>query len=297
MVLICHGLGSLNETLLYPLWIDQAVPLFLLIQVFHAYKKDVVAYPKANKLWHRIIKPFVAVQLVFVVSILAKSYLKDADSVLQLEDMLVGGGCGPGSYYIWIYLQIAILCPWLARIVRKRYALGVFAGVSILLEVFCSWVEIPEALYRLLFFRYFFLIYLGYQWVKNGIVLDNHNLVLSLVSIVCILLLFFTKMYHPDVSFEPFVFDTNWTIFHWFCYFLPWSLLSYLICRFYNVTSSWKLNKLIILCGKRSYEIFLFQMLIFGISPLPGCVNIMVSLLPLVVLGRRKIFHPLESKK
>ncbi len=39
MVLVTHGAGEFNEQLLYPLWIDQAVPLFLLIQVFHAYKK------------------------------------------------------------------------------------------------------------------------------------------------------------------------------------------------------------------------------------------------------------------
>lgn len=39
MVVLAHGTGCLKDFLLYPLWIDQAVPLFIMIQVFHAYKK------------------------------------------------------------------------------------------------------------------------------------------------------------------------------------------------------------------------------------------------------------------
>lgn len=40
-----HGAGVHADILQYPLWIEQAVPLFLLVQVFHAYKKEIVSYP------------------------------------------------------------------------------------------------------------------------------------------------------------------------------------------------------------------------------------------------------------
>lgn len=39
MVVINHGFASAEEKLLFPIWINQAVPIFLLIQVFHSYKK------------------------------------------------------------------------------------------------------------------------------------------------------------------------------------------------------------------------------------------------------------------
>ena len=32
MVVISHGTGGARDVLLYPFWIDQAVPIFLLIQ-------------------------------------------------------------------------------------------------------------------------------------------------------------------------------------------------------------------------------------------------------------------------
>ena len=126
--------------------------------------------------------------------------------------------------------------------------------------------------------------------------MNIRNLMLSLVSGACILFLFFTKHYEPEVSFEPFIFDTDWTIFHWFSYFLPWSLLSYIICRYYRTTTAWKIYKIIILCGKRLYEIFLFQMLVFGLSPLPGSINVFVSLLPLVALEWKQMNNVLVAK-
>lgn len=58
MVLFNHGALNLANEALYPLWIFEAVPLFLLIQVFHVYKKDTARYPSLTKLWDRILKPF-----------------------------------------------------------------------------------------------------------------------------------------------------------------------------------------------------------------------------------------------
>lgn len=40
MVLINHGAQNIVDMALFPIWIYEAVPMFLLIQVFHAYKKE-----------------------------------------------------------------------------------------------------------------------------------------------------------------------------------------------------------------------------------------------------------------
>lgn len=282
MVLVTHGAGEFSESLLYPLWIDQAVPLFLLIQVFHVYKKDSVCHPALGKLWKRIVRPFVFVQCLFLIYFVLKHFLQDADLKEDLWHMFTGCGGGPGSYYPWIYLQMAFLCPLLYRLAKSKHAFWGFAALCIVCEVVCSLVELHDRIYRVLCFRYIFLIYLGYLWVKHGIVLNKRTMALSVVSIVAILTLSYVRNYHPECNFEPLVFDSAWTTCHWFTYFLVWSLLAFVICRIYKLKPQARVNQLILLCGKRSYEIFLFQMLVFSMVPLPGWACILISLLPVL---------------
>ena len=45
--------------ILFPFWGDTAVPIFLIIQAFHCYKKNSDArIPNIKKLWFRILKPY-----------------------------------------------------------------------------------------------------------------------------------------------------------------------------------------------------------------------------------------------
>ena len=294
MVLLNHGTGGLNGMLQYPLWVEQAVPIFLLIQVFHAYKKDAVVYPKLPKIWHRILKPFLVIQSIFLVYTIGKGVYKGLDLSESLTHMLYSGGSGPGSYYIWVYIQMAILCPLMYRLATSKFAVWIFAGISLGMEIMCSTIEMPDDVYRLLCIRYVFLIYLGYLWAKKGILLTTKTICLSILSAAAILVLNYAHQHQPVISFEPWVFDTDWTSFHWFTYFLPWSFLPFVICKCYQIKPECRLNKLVLLCGKRSYEIFLWQMLVFGVSSLPGYANILVSLLPLVVCERGKCFSQIK---
>ena len=63
------GLGLI----LFPYWGDTAVPIFLVIQVFHYYKKGVnLRMPSAVKLWKRILRPFIIINALMF---LAKFYI------------------------------------------------------------------------------------------------------------------------------------------------------------------------------------------------------------------------------
>lgn len=67
-VVIAHILPSeFYKYILFQVWGDMQVPMFVLIQVFHAYKKEV--RPKINwsSLLKRIFLPFIAVQAIIVV--------------------------------------------------------------------------------------------------------------------------------------------------------------------------------------------------------------------------------------
>lgn len=199
------------------------------------------------------------------VLLLACIRVRDWESLVTLlKQVIIGGGVGPGAYYVWIYLQFYFLLPFLIRTMRgwSKVRIGCFFTIlCIVLEVLCSYVDMPGWLYRLLAIRYLFLIYLSYLWMAKGIVLNKWTVVLSGVSVVFILL--FT---YADINWEPCFYDSDWKICHWPAYFYP-AYLFILILHIYYKYLRPKLNHLLCMMGRYSYEIFLCQMFVFTFLP------------------------------
>lgn len=271
-VVLTHCL-PLQDNILFSLWGDQAVPLFLLIQVFHAYKKgniDIVHYYNFKKLFHRILLPFI---ILLVIQIFLVCFFSKKDLLSILKSTILAGGIGPGSYYVWIYLQCFVLLPIFMFVINKikhKYLSVLFIATSILIEIICSYSNIPSWLYRLLFIRYFFLIYLGYKWAMDGgVKIDKRTILLSIISIFFILIFQYT-----DLNMEPIFYQNDWKIFHWISYFYVAYLFVYVLHKCYKKL---KVGKEIFICkmGKYSYEIYLVQMFIFTFYP----TNMMKSLI------------------
>lgn len=120
MVLINHGAQNIVDMALFPIWIYEAVPMFLLIQVFHAYKRRTVQNPSIKKIWERILRPFVYTQIVFI-AYCFYAFIKRGISIDEyFLDMIKSGGNGQGAYFIWIYIQFAFLLPICFKIVKKN---------------------------------------------------------------------------------------------------------------------------------------------------------------------------------
>jgi peptidoglycan/LPS O-acetylase OafA/YrhL len=266
MVVVNHAFPRflLNATL-FSGWGKQAVPIFLLIQVFHAYKKG---FDQPKPYWgggyKRVIKPFLWMCLVICGIRLLQAH---GDWYGVIARAIKGGGCeAMGTYYIWIYVQFAFLLSFLRPFFCKydsRILLWTFIIVCELLEVLCSYIAVPMYLYRLLALRYIFLIYLGYKWVVEGLVMNWKTLLLSLIS------LFFILLTYTNLSLSPWVFDTNisWSCCHWFAYYYPAYLLVWILNKVYQwlqVNHS-SICKGVLLMGKASMEIYLFQMLFFAV--------------------------------
>ena len=259
-VVLTHSLPTVcQDYLLFMLWGGMAVPLFLLIQVFHSYKAGLDSQKRilSLKMVKRIVIPFLlTLCFVGVVRVLKGHSINDV-----VVKFLMGEG-GPGSYYPWIYIEIAVLLA-LFRLFLKRlkcFQIFLFFGaLSVLLEYFCSTTAIAPWLYRITFFRYVFLIALGIDWVYNGIRLDKKRLFLSIIS-VCFIVYF--QYFNPDL--EPFFFRTAWKSFHWVCYFYVAYLLMFALRLVYVRMSRLWVNEFLLMCGKYSYEIFLFQMVVFN---------------------------------
>lgn len=248
--------------ILFPFWGDTAVPLFLLIQTFHCYKKDAkVKLPSYKKLWKRIILPYL-ILLFFTFAFDYLIFYKETSGSFDLS--LYWDNRGPGSYYIFIYLQFAFLLPiiepFLRRISRKWLCL-VFIIISSLFEFLFCVTHCPDSLYRITLCRYVFLIYLGFIIAKDGIPVNKTTIILSIISMV------FIYFFNYTASDWGYLFCTRYTYWrscHWICYPYIAILYIWLIRLIYNKTSNY-FKAVIKLFGKYSYEIYLFQMFYFSI--------------------------------
>lgn len=242
-VVLTHCLPK-QEYILFSLWGAQAVPLFLLIQVFHAYKKGIDKVPLSYnlpKLFQRILKPFVVLLVVEVV-LLVIVYKQEIVSVFK--SAVISGGIGPGSYYVWIYLQFFFLLPIFAFVIKRLGKLNsffFFTFLCILIEIACSYIQPYWFIYRLLSIRYLYLVYLGYLWVSDGIVINKNTVFLSVLSIVFILIFAYT-----DWNLEPWFYSNAWKIFHWVTYFYTAYLFIYLFIVHYLSTFRYSGEKVLL---------------------------------------------------
>ena len=139
----------------------------------------------------------------------------------------------------------------------------VFVVICEGLEILTSLLHISDGLYRLLSIRYIFLIYLGWIWVKKGIVLNTKTVLLSLFSMATII--YFEYFYKVT---EPWFYDTAWRTHRWPCYYYVSILLCGILYWVYNITKS---NPLVLsitkILSKCFYEIFLVQMVAIPFLP------------------------------
>lgn len=263
-VVISHCIPKLlYDITLFRVWGDMQVPLFILIQVFHAYKHK--TYPQLNfkKMVRRIIIPFVVIQVLIMGGYLLLSDL----SMIEIGGLfIINGGIGPGSYYPWVYVQMYFILIFLYPIIKKT-SLNELAVLlimfSVLIEVLFSVFDGSDKLYRLTCLRYLFLIYLGMLWVEKGIDVNRKTMLLSFLTLLITIFLTLTSY-----NLEPFFFNTRWRTHRWICYYYVAIVLPYILFYFYRIIKKWeKIECMIKLIARSSYEIFLFQMFVFALSP------------------------------
>lgn len=264
-VVFTHALPSvIKDVSLFCLWGEMAVPIFLLIQVFHAYKQglDCSKPILTLKIFKRIIIPFV---ITLTIILGGKSICHSEDWIANAQKMFMGGG-GPGSYYPWIYVQFAVVLALLRPILKKisfTKIVILFVLFSILIEILLSYIHLSPSVYRMMFIRYTFLILLALDWINNGFKIDFKRIVLSVIGLVSILIFHYT-----NINMEPIFNNNAWHDFHWICYFWVAYALTWLIgCVYSKIQETKFVKKVIIPAGVGSYEIFLVQMAVFALFP------------------------------
>lgn len=243
------------------------VPLFIVVQTFHYYKKNTYTIP-VRKTLARVVIPFLTMQAFIVLLLWVKNGFGGLKDILLY--FITDGGYGQGDYYPVVYVQIAMLLPIFAVVNNKLWSKHKFIllfGYIFLcegMEILCSFTHIPDSIYRFLAVRYVFLLYFGYQWTKEGIILNKWNLIVCIASLF--LIIYFA--YFPSIDNEPYFFNTVWRYHRWPCYFFTTQFLVWLLYVIYGMVGNlWYITPIIRFLAKFSYEIFLVQMVAYVMFP------------------------------
>lgn len=179
-------------------------------------------------------------------------------------------GLGPGNYYVFIYVEFAIILYVIRNIIealRPWQQLCFFLILSEIFEIICSLLPMPQSIYRVFFFRYTFLIWLGIKLVREGVVLSKKSFLFSVLSILCVL-----WMHDTNKNFQPLIYYSKWKECHWFCYYYIANLSIALLYVSYQFLGKYNKTNLIEKAGRYSLEIFLVQMIYFTI-PVRGLLE------------------------
>ena len=139
---------------------------------------------------------------------------------------------------------------------RRSFVL--FVGICALGEWFTCVFHVPDNVYRLLFYRYLFLLYLGCVILKFKIKLNVWVCGLALIALFLAILEIYTS-----VDLMPYL-TNQWKGYHWVDYFYT-LFVFFLLVKLYNYIMKSRLSVFFVKLGNYSYEVFLFQMLVFSL--------------------------------
>ena len=249
---------SYKQMLLFPFWIDMAIPVFMIITgyvntlSFDQRKVNTLnnAYIPSNifKKFLRYTIPFIPVYIfeVFLYIITQKKHY----SIIKLVIDFIEGGYGPGSYYYPVLIQIILFFPLVWYIIKKYKGKGLllFFVINLFYEIFKNIIGISDALYRLLAFRYLFNLSLGCYLSCLKQVRKQH-IIAAIIGLFYLIIFNYTGI-------NPFIM-TKWTNTSMISVLFVFPVVKWIIDK--NKLKNIVLESL----GKASYNIFFAQMLYY----------------------------------
>ena len=231
--------------------IGNSVSLFLITTALLRYKK--LEKSGMNSYWINISKELLIVFIPFILAqlILITIYRPDPTSVIKTF------GMGMGAYYPFIHTQMIIMAPFAYKILNKNFILGSFIILSIctISEALLSYIQIPQWTYGILFTRYCFLYVIGFLLLKNDL-LSKYKYYIGILTILGCIFIYFHCYHGYNAFFYP-----GWIGSKFPRDFLSlcWFLFLFNACNY----TPHAIRKGIAYMGKKSYDIFIIQMMFF----------------------------------
>ncbi len=252
--------------------IQAAVPIFLFLSGFNTAlsynKKDyasILDYYRPNRIWAKLEWFFLPYAVLYIYETIEKNQFLALllHRPLWMLCTFLGGGIDEGyygGYYICIYWQFILIAPLLYLLIKKfdKRGLLFILALNILYEYSMHLVDIEGKVFRLLFFRYLFLVGFGMYFYFHRKI---HPAVL--------LFLFTTGfLYTSAVNYQGFRWPLNdfWrnTCVYSIGYFITLIVLSFYL--FEGKELPRPLHRIVSLVGQSSLHIFLVQMLFYRVK-------------------------------
>lgn len=270
-VILQHTIsGTFLKSTYDQIHISQAVPIFVALTFYLSFVsienkelsiQDWFSNKRFKKVCNRVLVPYISVLLLQVLILLIHGSF-------NLGSIIIAGGYGPGSYYVWVYLQLWLIAPFAHKLLKYNSFKGSFyiLLICVLLNCFCSYF-CPEFLWRLLSVRYLFLAVIA--WFT----LTNVDIKKEKYFIYCLAFLSFIYLIHYySEDWSPFVYNGKWNTQNYPTYF--WTLFVIIILLRLILHLPHRLKLLFEWGGRYSWEIFLSQMFVIGfVRHLPDIVN------------------------
>lgn len=271
-VIITHS-DFLNDAMLdktglfYLLAVNKAVPVFMFLTgyTYVLSNSNKSADVQFEKLFSRLLRLTVPTLVAYFVFVAVWAISEGGLKIPLVVERFFISDYGRGSYYFPIMVQFLFLAPLMYGAVKKYGKKGVvYIGcANLLYELFCTFIGVNHALYRILVLRYLLVIALGMYFAHTR--RKKHSLwkfaLMLIVGLVYILLPYFT-------GYEYKLFTVS-----------PWNK-SGMMSAFYVAAVMFVLFKLlgkfegkdfisasIAKVGQASYHIMYTQMLYFVVRP------------------------------
>lgn len=303
MVIFTHFTWTADErlSLCFPLWIDMAVPIFMLISGYVnalSYQRKNITSLKQSFTIKNLLRPFIRYTLPFLIiyilevifHLVSGAVTGDAMTWQQYLLGLVTGGWGAGSYYYPVMLQFILMFPFIFLVIKKFKHNGLI--ICFLTNLFWEAIKFPlgvsSGLYRLLAFRYIFLIAFGCYISLFGYA----NKKVHILSISGALLGFLFIVLSQYTSYSPIIF-TQWTATSLAAILFILPLFSAIVL---NVNSIPKYLKPLAFIGKASYNIFFVQMALSYALAISVDIRILALIIEMVgCVGLGLLFYLIET--
>lgn len=314
-VIFCHlPIPYIRRCVLYPLIVDQAVPVFILLMGY-CYAMSGESHSRTH--WEntkrrigkllRFALPWFLIVLVEICILLAGKHLPESFNPLLYEhfkkfsfgSLFLMGGYGAGGYFFYVMIQLYLLMPLLDCFKGWKILAAGFC-MDLIFEIAARVFDIPLQVYRIIALRYAFGVAAGMflyhfrarrnRTAQYGSRCNIVLLFLAVIGVVYVCLVtrggYVSRLvgaYWPTTAMPTvlFLFPALYFLMEKFEKRLFWNTgsLSGGLLRF---------------CGQRSYHIYLFQMLFFWIAgmfiscsgmPLVSRVAVILIAYPASMLG------------
>lgn len=261
--------GESRLHFLFPFWIDQAVPIFMIISGYllaktFEYRKISCLSEAYNRKYIvekmvRFLLPFAIIFSIEIVIELKRKMLYrlcDGRIINGILSLFIVGGVGPGAYYVPVMIQLVLAYPFVYFLVKKFDYLAVIR--IFILSLIWEYLKVAYGMsdyeYRLLIVRYLFAVSVGCYFAIGKTILTKAAA--ATVFGAGLVWLIIDQYYHH----MPFFLNKNWsgTSCLDVMYIAP-----VIFCYLGNKVNFAKLPVLQKM-GKASYHIFLFQKLFYS---------------------------------